>query len=193
MPATRDGFPPVTTERLLFPWDIFTMDRVEHFDTFNFLKGGLVYSDILTTVSRKYAEEIQTPEFGNQLDGVLRKRKADLRGILNGVDYSLWDPATDGKLSAHYSPANLAGKVECRGDLLHAFGFDHVADTTPILGIVSRFATQKGFDMLAQIADQLMSRDVAVVVLGLGRAVLRKLFQGLDVSQSGAGGGAVSL
>jgi len=84
-------FPPETTERLLLPWEIFTMDKLEQFDQFNFLKGGLVYSDILTTVSRKYAEEIQTPEFGEQLDTVLRARAADLRGILNGVDYEKWD------------------------------------------------------------------------------------------------------
>ena len=104
-------FPPATTERLLFPWEIFTMDKVEQFDTFNFLKGGVVYADMLTTVSRKYAEEIQTPEFGEKLDRVLRGRAADLRGILNGVDYAQWDPATDGNLAAHYSPEDLAGKA----------------------------------------------------------------------------------
>ena len=86
--AYQGWFPPVTTERLLFPWEIFTMDKVEQFDNFNFLKGGVVYADMLTTVSRKYAEEIQTPEFGEKLDGVLRGRAADLRGILNGVDYA---------------------------------------------------------------------------------------------------------
>ena len=106
--AYQGWFPPATTERLLFPWAIFTMDRVEQFDNFNFLKGGLVYSDMLTTVSRKYAEEIQTAEFGEKLEGVLRGRAADLRGILNGVDYAQWDPATDGKLAAHYSAGDLA-------------------------------------------------------------------------------------
>ncbi len=80
------------------------MDKVEQFDSFNFLKGGLVYSDMLTTVSRKYAQEIQTPEFGEKLEGVLRQRAADLRGIFNGVDYAQWDPATDGNLAAHYTP-----------------------------------------------------------------------------------------
>jgi starch synthase len=144
-------FPPRTTEQLLLPWEIFTFNKVEQFDRFNFLKGGLVYSDILTTVSRKYAEEIQTPEFGEQLDSVLRGRAADLRGILNGVDYTKWDPATDGNLAAHYSAANLAGKARCREDLLHAFGLDDVNPATPVIGIVSRLATQKGFDMVAQI------------------------------------------
>jgi starch synthase len=160
-------FPPATTEQLMLPWGIFTFDKLEHFNTFNFLKGGIVYSDLLTTVSRKYADEIVTPEFGNQLDSALRQRRADLRGILNGVDYTEWDPATDGNLAAHYSPEDLTGKLECRADLLHAFGLD-VPDSTPVIGICSRFATQKGFDLLQQIAGRLSERDLAVVALGTG-------------------------
>jgi starch synthase len=175
--AYQGVFPPVTTERLLLPWDIFTMDKLEQFDRFNFLKGGLVYSDMLTTVSRKYAEEIQTAEFGEQLDTVLRARSADLRGILNGVDYEKWDPATDGHLAAHYSAKDLTGKVACRADLLHAFGLDEVKDARPVIGIVSRFATQKGFDMVQQIAGQLSDREVAVVALGTGEPVYEKFFR----------------
>ncbi len=174
----QGAFPPATTEQLLFPWDVFTMDKVEQFNDFNFLKGGLVFSDILTTVSRKYAEEIQTLEFGERLDGVLLKRAADLRGILNGVDYTQWDPATDGNLAAHYTPAALAGKHECRADLLHAFGLKNVADSTPVLGIVSRFAIQKGFDLLAEISGQLAERNVVVVALGSGEPVYENFFRG---------------
>jgi starch synthase len=170
-------FPPKTTELLLLPWEIFTMDKVEHYDRFNFLKGGVVFSDILTTVSRKYAQEIQTPEFGEQLDSILHARAADLRGILNGVDYEKWDPATDGHLAAHYTAEDLAGKAGCRADLLRAFGLDHVPETTPVIGIVSRFATQKGFDMVAQIAGQLSDRDVAVVALGTGEPIYEKFFR----------------
>lgn len=164
-------FPPKTTEQLLLPWDIYTMDKVEQYDRFNFLKGGIVFSDILTTVSRKYAQEIQTPEFGEGLDSVLRARAADLRGILNGVAYSKWDPATDGHVAAHYTSEDLAGKAVCRADLLRAFGLDYVPAATPVIGIVSRFATQKGFDMVAQIAGQLSDREVAVVALGTGEPV----------------------
>jgi starch synthase len=170
-------FPPATTERLLFPWEIFTMDKVEQFDNFNFLKGGLVYSDILTTVSRKYAEEIQTPEFGEKLDSLLRGRAADLRGILNGVDYAKWDPATDGHLAAHYTPEDLAGKAQCRADLLHAFGLETVPESMPVIGIVSRFATQKGFDLVERIAPRLADREVAVVALGTGEPVYEKFFR----------------
>jgi len=170
-------FPPVTTERLLFPWEIFTMDKVEQFDNFNFLKGGLVYSDMLTTVSRKYAEEIQTAEFGEKLEGLLLSRAADLKGILNGVDYAQWDPATDGNLAAHYSPDDLEGKQACRADLLHAFGLEKVADSTAVIGIVSRFATQKGLDFVAEIADRLTERNVAVVALGSGESIYERFFR----------------
>jgi len=175
--AYQGWFPPQTTERLLFPWEIFTMDKLEHYDTFNFLKGGLVYSDILTTVSRKYAEEVQTPEFGATLDPIIRRRSADLRGILNGVDYTRWNPATDGNLAAHYTPEDLAGKQECRADLLHAFGLEQIADTTPVIGIVSRFATQKGFDFIQQIAARLSERDIAFVALGTGEAHYENFFR----------------
>ncbi len=170
-------FPPATTERLLFPWEIFTMDKVEQFDTFNFLKGGMVYADMLTTVSRKYAEEIKTPEFGEKLDGVLRGRAADLRGILNGVDYSQWDPKTDGNLAGHFSANDLAGKQECRADLLHAFGLEKVADKTAVIGIVSRLARMKGFDFVMDIAEELTERDVVVVVLGSGEPVYERFFR----------------
>lgn len=169
-------YPPQTIEKLLLPWDTFTMDRLEHFDTLNFLKGGIVYSDIITTVSRRYAREIQTPEFGFTLEGVLQRRADDLRGIVNGVDYANWDPAHDGYIAAHYSDANLDGKRRCRKDLLHAFGISQTSDTTPVLSIVSRFATQKGFDLLADSAERLLAHDVALLVLGTGEPYYERLF-----------------
>jgi starch synthase len=176
-------FPPATTEQLLLPWELFTYDKLEHYGTFNFLKGGVVYSDLITTVSPTYAEEIQTPEFGNGLDGALRQRSADLRGILNGVDYTEWDPAIDGNLAAHYNPLDLSGKRDCRKDLLHAFGLD-VPDQTPVIGICSRFASQKGFDLLEQIAGRLAERDVAVVALGTGEPHYEKFFRDFAFANS---------
>jgi starch synthase len=172
-------FPPVTTERLLLPWDIFTVDRLEYYNTFNFLKGGIVYSDALTTVSRKYAEEIQTSEFGNGLEDPLRKRSADLHGILNGVDYSKWNPETDGKIAAHYSARDLSGKAECKRDLLHAFGASHVNEDAAVLGILSRFATQKGFDLTAQIVERLTFENIFLIVLGTGEQYYENLFRSL--------------
>jgi starch synthase len=176
--AYQGKFPPDTTEELLFPWEIFTMDQVEQFDRFNFLKGGVVFSDLLTTVSHKYAEEIQTAEFGELLEGVLHQRAADLHGILNGVDYAQWNPATDGHLAAHYTPENLEGKRICRADVLHAFGLEKLADTTPVIGIVSRLATQKGFGIVAKIVEELADRDLAVVALGTGDPYYENLFRG---------------
>jgi starch synthase len=179
--AYQGGFPPQTTERLLLPWDIFTMDKVEQFDQFNFLKGGIVFSDMITTVSRKYAEEIQTAEFGNGLEGTLQRRQSDLRGILNGVDYAHWDPASDGNIAAHYSPENLAGKLECRRDVLHAFGAENVPDETPVIGIVSRFATQKGFDFIAQVAAEIATEEVFIVALGRGEPYYENLLRDLQI------------
>jgi starch synthase len=132
---------------------------------------------MLTTVSRKYAEEIQTPEFGEGLDSVLRGRAAELHGILNGVDYAEWNPATDRNLAANYSPENLEGKRLCRADLLDAFGLELVEESTPVIGIVSRFAMQKGFDLVEQIAGRLSELNVAVVALGEGEPVYEKFFR----------------
>jgi len=172
-------FPPRTMETLLLPWDMFTLDKLESYDNVNFLKGGIVYSDAITTVSRKYAEEIQTTEFGNGLDDMLRKRSGDLIGILNGVDYGEWSPANDPHIAAHYTPAKLAGKKECRRDLLHAYGIENLADGTAVLGIVSRFATQKGFDILAPILPDLMKEDVVLLILGNGEAYFENLLREL--------------
>jgi starch synthase len=168
-------FPPQTIEKLLLPWDMFTSDRLEYYDTLDFLKGGIVYADAITTVSRKYAEEIQTAEFGNGLDGVLRQRSGDLFGILNGIDYAEWNPATDSNIAAHYTPENLAGKKECRRDLLHAYGLENVGDDTAVIGVVSRFATQKGFDFIVEIMDRLVQEDMVMVILGSGEEYYERL------------------
>jgi starch synthase len=168
-------FPPETMEKLLLPWDMFTLDKLEHYDTVDFLKGGIVYADAITTVSRKYAEEIQTAEFGNGLEDMLRRRKGDLFGILNGVDYEEWDPAIDSHIAAHYTAEKLAGKKECRRDLLHAFGFEDVSEDTAVIGIVSRFATQKGFDFIVAIMDRLVEEDMVMVILGNGEEYYERL------------------
>ena len=166
-------FPPRTMEKLLLPWDMFTIDKLEHYDTVDFLKGGIVYADAITTVSRRYAEEIQTPSSATASMDVLRKRSGDLFGILNGVDYDEWNPATDPHIAAHYTAENLAGKKECRRDLLHAFGFENVSDETAVIGVVSRFATQKGFDFIVEIMDQLVEEDMVLRDARQRRGVLR--------------------
>jgi len=173
-------FPPATVEKLLLPWDIFTPERAEHYNTLNFLKGGVVYADAITTVSRKYAEELQTTEFASGLEGTFRRRASDLHGILNGIDTTKWNPASDGNIAAHYTAENLEGKSHCRRDLLHAFGFEHAREQAPVLGIVSRFTTQKGFDLLAKIVDQLANEDIYLVVCGDGEPYYENLFHSLQ-------------
>ncbi|HEV2708599.1 MAG TPA: glycogen synthase GlgA [Edaphobacter sp.] len=168
-------FPPQTMETLLLPWDMFTFEKLEQNDKVNFLKGGIVYSDAVTTVSRTYAEEIKTAEFGNGLEGVLQQRSGDLFGILNGVDYEEWDPAIDPNIAAHYTADNLAGKQECRRDLLHAFGLKDVGDETAVIGVVSRFATQKGFDFIVEIIDRLVQEDMVLLMLGNGEEYYERL------------------
>jgi starch synthase len=142
------------------------------------LKGALTYSDFITTVSRKYAQEIQTVEYGFGLEGVLRSRAASVAGILNGVDYEEWNPATDCYIEANFTPEALEGKEECRRDLLRAFGLG-AESKAPVIGIVSRFAAQKGFDLIALAADRLAHEDVKVCVLGSGDRAYEDLFRRL--------------
>lgn len=171
----QGSFPPSTIEKLLLPWDMFTFEKLEQYDQLNFLKGGIVYSDAITTVSSTYALEIQTKEFGNGLEGTLRMRSADLFGILNGADYSEWDPASDPLIAAHFTSKKLDGKKECRRDLLHAFRFENVSDETAVIGVVSRFATQKGIDFIVDIMDRLLKEDVILVILGNGEEYYERL------------------
>jgi starch synthase len=156
---------------------LFTVDALEFFGMVNLLKGGIIFSDFITTVSRKYAEEIQTPEFGYGLEGVLYSRAARLQGIVNGVDYEEWDPATDKNLVANYTPANLQGKKACKKALLEGMGAAAPVLERPVIGIVSRFATQKGFDLIARIAEKLAALDLYIVALGTGEPAHEELFR----------------
>jgi starch synthase len=153
---------------------------MEFFGQVNFLKGALVHSDFVTTVSRKYSHEIQTTEYGFGLEGVLRNRAATVAGILNGVDYDEWSPQTDKFILARYSPQDLSGKVQCKKDLLNAFGVANAEAKVPVIGIVSRFAAQKGFDLISQIMDRLAREELIMVVLGSGDKPYEEMFQRLN-------------
>jgi starch synthase len=159
-------------------WRLFNPAQLEFYGKINYLKGGLVFSDAITTVSRKYAEEIQTPEFGHGLDGVLRERSDRLTGILNGVDYGEWTPETDPHLRARYAAGALGGKAVCKGDLQDMFGLDPRPDV-PVLGLVSRLVDQKGCDLLAAALDELFARDIQLVILGSGDQAYQDLFAAL--------------
>ncbi|HZQ69282.1 MAG TPA: glycogen synthase GlgA [Terriglobales bacterium] len=173
-------FSPDTLPLLTLPWDLLTISKMEFFGNVNFLKGGLVFSDFITTVSRKYSQEIQTTEFGFGLEGVLRDRAATVTGILNGVDYDEWSPEKDKFIAARYSANNLSGKAQCKKDLLSAFGVQNADLNLPVIGIVSRFAAQKGFDLIAQVMDRLAREEMIVVALGSGDKQYEEMFLRLN-------------
>jgi starch synthase len=172
-------FPPTVLPQISLDHSLFTMDGLEFYGKVNLLKGGILFSDFITTVSRKYAEEIQTPEFGHGLEGVLKSRADRLQGILNGVDYEAWNPATDKLIPANYTPEDLAGKETCKKVLLETMGTATPVLNRPVIGIVSRFAAQKGFDLIAGIAEELMGMDLYIVALGTGEPEFESLFRTL--------------
>jgi starch synthase len=173
-------FPSEILPLLQLPWDLYTMSHLEFYGQVNLLKGGIVDSDFVTTVSKKYSQEIQTAEYGFGLEGVLRGRSAFVTGILNGVDYEEWSPQADKFIGAKYSPEGLAGKAACKKDLLSAFGIKDVSSKLPVLGIVSRFAAQKGFDLITQVMDRLAREEMIVVALGTGDKQYEDMFRRLN-------------
>ncbi len=145
----------------------------------NFLKTGVIYANALTTVSETYAREIQTPEYGMGLDDLLRSRADALIGIVNGVDYSEWDPRIDGLIHTNYSLDDLSGKQACKEDLLGSGGLKS-EPAVPLFGIVSRLTAQKGFELLGQALSRLLDeRELQLAVLGSGEAQYELFFQGL--------------
>ena len=185
-------FPPDTLPLLMLPWELFTITRMEFFGQVNFLKGALASADLITTVSRRYSQEIQTAEYGFGLDGVLRDRAATVTGILNGADYDEWSPETDSHIAMHYSAADFAGKAECKQALFKEIGFKGVDPKLPVLGIVSRFAAQKGFDLIAQIMDRLAREEMVIVALGTGERLYGEMFARLGRKFSGKIAGRIA-
>jgi starch synthase len=176
--AYRGIVPAPAVEDLGLPWDLFTMHRMEFYGQLCLLKGGLAFADAITTVSPTYAREILTPERGEGLDGFLRWDVERLVGIVNGIDDEAWDPAHDAELAATYSAADLAGKAVCRQALARELGFA-VDAATPIIGVVSRLAGQKGLDLIADLVPQLHVLGARLVVLGSGERDLEDRFRWL--------------
>lgn len=162
------------------PWSYFSIDGLEFFDKINFMKGGINFSDAITTVSEKYAQEISSSvEFGFGLEGVLANKKNILRGILNGVDYSVWNPAKDKLISQKYSSRSLEKKILNKKALLEKFNlpFD---EKIPLIGIISRLATQKGIDLIEAASNELMQIPMQLVVLGTGEPKYQKFLENLS-------------
>jgi starch synthase len=163
----------------------FTSEALELYGDISFLKAGLVFADLITTVSPRYAREIQTPALGEGLDGILRARSQRLRGIVNGIDYTMWNPATDPLIAARYDVGAMGGKARCKADLQEAVGLD-VAAEPALLAMVSRLAAQKGLDVALEALPQLLERsDAQVVLLGSGDPHLEAGFHALAQSFPG--------
>jgi starch synthase len=148
-------------------WDIFHMDGVEFYGNMNFLKAGIVGADIITTVSRTYAKEILTPDFGFGLDGILRKRAGSLVGIQNGIDYKDWNASKDKFLPCLYNKRRLSGKSECKSSLMKSCLLKGDAKT-PLLCFIGRLSAQKGIDILADAIPQIIEMGANIVIIGRG-------------------------
>jgi len=167
--------------RLGLGWDLMRIDALEYWGRISYLKSGLMFSRLITTVSPRYAREIQTPEYGFGFDGILRYRSSEVIGILNGIDYEQWDPARDPHIPEPYDAANLAGKRSAKIAVLEKFGLgtDAAALARPLVGLISRLVDQKGFDLIAQIADEFSGLDASFVLLGSGDRRYEDLWLGL--------------
>jgi starch synthase len=167
--------------RLDLPWDLFNIDGLEFWGRISLLKGGINAADLITTVSPQYAREVQTPEFGFGFDGILRRRASDFVGILNGIDTDEWDPSRDRFLPAPYDAEDLSGKAVAKREILSRYGLpvDETTMTRPLVAMISRMVDQKGFDLIAAVADELPALDAGWVVLGTGERRYQDLWTDL--------------
>jgi starch synthase len=179
-------FNPALLPHIGFGTDAFDQGMEFH-GMANALKAGIVFATALSTVSRRYAREIQTPEFGHELDLLLRRRSGDLIGILNGVDYSEWNPEIDGHIAARYSVSDLRGKIECKRDLLEQFYLPGDVEA-PVLASISRLTVQKGIDLIAESIWRILETGAYFILLGSGSKHYEDFFQHVrDTSPSQVG------
>ncbi len=160
------------------PWELFTAEGVEFFGKFSFLKSGLVFADLLTTVSPTYGKEIQTPEFGFKMDGLLQHRSESLYGVLNGVDYGQWDPRIDPDIAQNFSCEDLTGKRTCKEELLQEYDLE-LPDDAMLVTMVTRLSHQKGLDLVMDVLDDLMKENIGFLLLGQGDFAIEQYFEEL--------------
>ncbi|MDD5681078.1 MAG: glycogen/starch synthase, partial [Candidatus Omnitrophica bacterium] len=166
------------------PEEFFTMYALEFYGKLNFMKSGILYSDAISTVSKKYSREILTPEYGYGLEGLLKTRENDLYGILNGADYDNWSPEKDTLIPVNYGPDTIEKKTECKKALLKQYKMN-LPVTSPLLGYVGRLAEQKGIDLMADILEKVIKSGAGFVLLGTGDAKYEKIFSDIAKKQSG--------
>ena len=180
--AYQGVFPRKSYALTNLPEDLLTIDGMEYYDQMCMLKAGIVFADKVTTVSAQYAKEIQTPEFGNGMDGVISIRLDDLHGLLNGIDTTVWNPATDKSLPARYTADDLAGKTKCRVRLLKEFGWS-ASFKGPVFGMVCRFTSAKGLDLVLQAKEFFARENCRLVVLGSGEKKYEELLHEFAAAQ----------
>ena len=163
----------------------FRPDGLEFFGQVSYLKSGIAFADALNTVSPTYAREIQTPEYGFGMDGALRARAGVLTGILNGADYGRWNPETDPAIPARYGADDLRGKRVCKEALLREFGLPAEIADHPVIGIVSRFTRQKGMDLIAEVAGEIVAAGMSIVALGNGEPEYEAFFRRMAAEHPG--------
>jgi starch synthase len=173
--AFQGRFPAALLQRLKLPLASFAVEGVEYYGGIGFLKAGLYFADRITTVSPTYAREIQTPDYGMGLDGLLRARAGRLTGIVNGIDEAVWDPATDPHLPQRYSVRSLAARAGNKAHLQRSFALEEDAETL-LLGVVSRLAWQKGMDLLLELVPALVAGGAQLALLGTGDNALEQAF-----------------
>ncbi len=179
----QGNFPPDSLPVTGLTWEEFRLERLEFYGKVSFLKAALVYSDELTTVSPRYAEEIQTKEFGCGMEGVLRARRDDLAGIVNGIDPEEWNPESDRDLAAHFSAKKTEGKEACKAALQKENQLK-VDPKIPLLGMITRLADQKGLDILAPAVETIMKKGLQFVLLGTGEERYHQMFRELGKKYS---------
>jgi starch synthase len=166
--AFQGVYPMRSFYRTNLPEELMGIDGVEYYGQMSFMKGGILFSDKLTTVSPRYAREIQTPEFGCGLDGVVSTRADDIVGLINGLDTAVWNPVSDEHLPARYSVGNKAGKAVCRAELLKTLGLAPAAPSVPVFGMVCRLTEQKGVQLVLANQGFFLRHDCRLVILGAG-------------------------
>jgi starch synthase len=161
----------------LRPEEFFRLEGLEFWGQISLLKAGIVYAGLINTVSPSYADEIQTPAFGLRLEGLLRHNRQKLQGILNGVDYQVWDPTHDPHIPAGFGPGKMLGKKNCKQALIQEMGLNPRLEKRPLLAMISRFSSQKGLDLLVEILDELMTLDLGLIILGSGDLAIQQALQ----------------
>jgi len=163
-------FPRESLLSIGIPRNFYNINGMEYYGKISFLKAGIVYSSAISTVSKKYSEEILTKEFGCGMDGILSTRLPNVYGILNGVDYGDWDPARDNYIASKYDPESVEKKIECKKDLIKDIILPPATLERPLVGVISRLAEQKGIDLIVAAAEGIINLGASIVILGTGDA-----------------------